>query len=118
VADPIEPATADIPTIEVLTKATGSRDCAVAAFRALESMGWGPAVVPPEGQVRFRFDVPATAAPSLRCLWVMVQAWEVSTEGLNAREKDRCIAYLVSLLQAERRSHEVTVHPGNVRPGP
>lgn len=69
----------------------------------------------PEGKVRFQFDAPADAAPSLRCLWVMVRSWEVSTEGLSAREKDRCIAYLVSLLQGERRSQEATV---NVHPGP
>jgi len=83
------------------------------ALEVLRDQGWLPGPTP--GEVVFTFTAPESAPPSLRCLWVMVRAWEVATDQLSAREKDRCIAYLTSLLQGERRSQDATV---NVHPGP
>jgi hypothetical protein len=104
VADPTvvnQASAADPGVFDALTTATGNVDCARAAIGTLVARGWSPG---------HQFDAPASAPPSLRCLWVMVRAWEESTEGLTAREKDRCIAYLTSLLQGERRSQDATVN--------
>jgi hypothetical protein len=77
---------------------------------ALRAAGWGPYAEPRPGFTVYRFEAPTDLPAPLGCLHVMVRAWLVSSEKLAPSEKDRCIAFLVSMLQSERRSQPVTVH--------
>jgi hypothetical protein len=78
----------------------------------MRDQGW---IAPPQpGEVVYTFTAPETATRSLKALWVLVRAWEVAGDGLDPREKDRVIAYMVSLLNGEKRTQVIS----SVSPAP